>query len=183
MLYQNRIRLWCRHQSSGWFSVVLLKAIEMQHQPHWGQSAFGSSDALVTFYSLTIMMTSSNGNIFRFTGHLCGEFTGALLFSFICFWINGWWTIVRLMIWDAIAPIMTPVSCDRTRKHVYEMQFNHEITSIDFLYSFIWLSKLNMLSISTLNDWIKLHTYFDLTFLRMDADSVKSRILSLKWNS
>ena len=25
---------------------------------------------------LSIMMTSSNGNIFRVTGHLCGEFTG-----------------------------------------------------------------------------------------------------------
>ena len=48
-------------------------------------------------------MTSSNGNIFRVTGHLCGEFTGPrwiphtkasdaelwLLF-FICVWINGW---------------------------------------------------------------------------------------------
>ena len=50
------------------------------------------------------MMTSSNGNIFRATGHLCGEFTGhrwiartkasdgcvALMFSLICAWINGW---------------------------------------------------------------------------------------------
>ena len=49
------------------------------------------------------MMTSSNGNIFRVTGHLCGEFTGhrwisqhkgqwcgALMFSLICAWINGW---------------------------------------------------------------------------------------------
>ena len=41
-------------------------------------------------------MTSSNGNIFRVTGHLCGEFPhkgqwrGALLFSLICVWINGW---------------------------------------------------------------------------------------------
>ena len=26
--------------------------------------------------SYPIMMTSSNGNIFRVTGHLCGEFTG-----------------------------------------------------------------------------------------------------------
>ena len=26
--------------------------------------------------SSTIMMTSLNGNIFRVTGHLCGEFTG-----------------------------------------------------------------------------------------------------------
>ena len=49
------------------------------------------------------MMTSSNGNIFRLTGHLYGEFTGpsvnsprkgqwrvALMFSLICVWINGW---------------------------------------------------------------------------------------------
>ena len=49
------------------------------------------------------MMTSSNGNIFRVTGHLCGEFTGhrwipdtkaseaePLMFSLICAWINGW---------------------------------------------------------------------------------------------
>ena len=50
-----------------------------------------------------IMMTSSNGNIFRVTGHLCGEFTGprwiphtkasdAELWYFLSeyFWINGW---------------------------------------------------------------------------------------------
>ena len=48
------------------------------------------------------MMTSSNGNIFRVTGPLCGEVTGpgdsphkgqwrgALMFSFICVWINDW---------------------------------------------------------------------------------------------
>ena len=48
------------------------------------------------------MVTSSNGNIFCVTGHLCGEFTGpvnssrkgqwrrALMFSVICVWINDW---------------------------------------------------------------------------------------------
>ena len=49
----------------------------------------------------TNMMTSSNGNIFRVTGHLCGEFhrspvnfphkgqwRGALMFSLICNWIK-----------------------------------------------------------------------------------------------
>ena len=49
-------------------------------------------------------MTSSNGNIFRVTGPLCGEFTslrciprmqegqwrGTLIFSLICAWTNGW---------------------------------------------------------------------------------------------
>ena len=47
------------------------------------------------------MVTSSNGNIFRVTGHLCGEFTGPrwiprtkssgaeiLMFSLMCVWIN-----------------------------------------------------------------------------------------------
>ena len=46
-----------------------------------------------------IMMTSSNGTIFRVTGPLCGEFTchrwkdqwrGDLMFSLSCAWINGW---------------------------------------------------------------------------------------------
>ena len=49
-----------------------------------------------------VMITSSNGNIFRVTGPLCGEFTGhqwiprtkasgvELSCFFICAWINGW---------------------------------------------------------------------------------------------
>ena len=54
-------------------------------------------------FTLFIMMTSSNGNIFRVTDHLCGEFTchrvnsphkgrwrEALMFSLICAWLNGW---------------------------------------------------------------------------------------------
>ena len=41
------------------------------------------------------IMTSSNGNIFRLTGHLCdsphkGQWRGALMFSLICVWINDW---------------------------------------------------------------------------------------------
>ena len=49
------------------------------------------------------MKTSSNGNIFRIAGPLCGEFhrsplntphrgqwRGALMFSLICAWINDW---------------------------------------------------------------------------------------------
>ena len=54
-------------------------------------------------YQRQFMMTSSNGNIFRVTGHLCGEFPGLrwiprtkasdaelLIFSLTCVWINGW---------------------------------------------------------------------------------------------
>ena len=54
-------------------------------------------------YPFILMMTSSNGNFFRVTGHLCGEFTGprwiprtkasnAELWCFylICTRINGW---------------------------------------------------------------------------------------------
>ena len=49
---------------------------------------------MTTFQST---MTSSNGNIYRVTGPLCGEFTGhkgqwcgTLMFSLICAWTNGW---------------------------------------------------------------------------------------------
>ena len=42
-------------------------------------------------------MMTSNGDIFRITGTLCGEFTddkglwrGALMFPVICVWIHGW---------------------------------------------------------------------------------------------
>ena len=52
----------------------------------------------ISFFNTTL----SNGNIFRVNGPLCGEFTGqrwtprkgqgrgALTFSLICSWINGW---------------------------------------------------------------------------------------------
>ena len=65
------------------------------------------------------MITSSNGNFFRVTGVLCGEFTGHrwillrkarrgdLMFSLICAWINDWETIETPVIWDVIALIMT----------------------------------------------------------------------------
>ena len=55
------------------------------------------------FLMSSFMMTSSNGDIFRITGHLCGEFTGPRwiprtkasdgelwCFFLICVWINGW---------------------------------------------------------------------------------------------
>ena len=60
----------------------------------------GRSVVLTKLSSVT--MTSSNGNIFCFTGPLCAEFTGhrwiprtkachrALMFSLIWAWTNGW---------------------------------------------------------------------------------------------
>ena len=67
-----------------------------------------------------VMMTSSNGNIFRVTGHLCGEFTGpqwipctkasdAELWCFL--WSAPEYTVKQTIeahgIWDAIVLIMT----------------------------------------------------------------------------
>ena len=59
--------------------------------------------SLTALTDMIHMMTSSNGNIFRVTGHLCGEFTGdrwiprtkvsnADLWCFLWSppWINGW---------------------------------------------------------------------------------------------
>ena len=81
------------------------------------------SSQITTIYLMTrhpYMMTSSNGNIFHVTSHLCGEFTGhrwiprtkasnAELWCFL--WSAPAWTVVKtivmLVIWDAIMPIMT----------------------------------------------------------------------------
>ena len=85
---------------------------------HWGrdklaailQTTFSSAFPWMKAFEFWIrfhwdMKTSSNGNIFRVTGRLCGEFTGprspvnsphkvqwhgALMFSLICVWINDW---------------------------------------------------------------------------------------------
>ena len=76
--------------------------------------------SLSTPWHLIHLMTSSNGNIFRVTGPLCGEFTHYRWIALInasdaklwCVrwtaWINSWENNrVSPVIWDAIAPIMT----------------------------------------------------------------------------
>ena len=53
---------------------------------------------MTNYLTYISMMTSSNGNIFRVTGLLLspvnsphkGQWRGALMFSLICAWINGW---------------------------------------------------------------------------------------------
>ena len=76
----------------------------IQHIP-WIGSRFCFAFLLLCQWSLVLarhvfMMTSSNGKIFRVTGHLCGElpgnsphtgqWRGALVFSLICAWIQSW---------------------------------------------------------------------------------------------
>ena len=56
---------------------------------------------MISTRKMGFIMTSSNGNIFRITGHLCGDFTvhrsmpctkasDTELCFFICAWLNGW---------------------------------------------------------------------------------------------
>ena len=73
-------------------------------RPHTRELSLHKSPGLMLIFpSRVTMMTSSNGNIFRVTGHLCGEFTGhrwipgtkasdAELWCFLWSapWINGW---------------------------------------------------------------------------------------------
>ena len=73
------------------FSLVLQQIIKM------------TTTCATSTKNVTKMMTSSNGNLFCITGHLCGQFIGdrwipstngqwrgALMSSLICTWINGW---------------------------------------------------------------------------------------------
>ena len=69
----------------------------------WSRSTWQDPLHSMVFLKHASMMTSSNGNILRVTGHLCGEFTGhrwisphkgqwcgALMLSLICPWIKVW---------------------------------------------------------------------------------------------
>ena len=83
-----------------------------------------------------IMMTSSNGNIFRVTGHLSREFTGprwiprtkasdAGLWYFLCVWINDWVNNREAGdFWDAIDPLRR--YCNDTGRSVQACSILHQ---------------------------------------------------------
>ena len=50
-----------------------------------------------------------------------GQWRGALMFSLIFTWINGWVNIVRLVIWDAIGPIVTSLQWIPYKKRTQPM--------------------------------------------------------------
>ena len=71
-------RHWCRSATEGATVLVLWQSV-------WRMCLAVNTHSIKGFFSwvaqsvvisLSYMMTSSNGNIFRVTGHLCGEFTG-----------------------------------------------------------------------------------------------------------
>ena len=100
---------------------------------------FLPASLLLTEQSPRHMMTSSNGNIFRDTGPLCGEFTGHRWIpltkaSDAELWCFLWsvpqqtveLTIARLVIWDAITPIMTSLQWqqEKTTRHLFNAKNN-----------------------------------------------------------
>ena len=97
------------------------------------------------------VMTSSNGNIFRVTSHLCGEFTGhrwiphtkasdAELWCFLWSAPEGTIekTIVGLVIWDAIVSIMTSELC-------HDPWPTYNLRPISFRYGVRYYTKFNLL--------------------------------------
>ena len=110
-LLQGETYLWYQLFPASFSKASLMSAVI-----HWClQMSRDIPDTSVTGSQFNVMITSSNGNIFHVTGPLCGEFTGhrwipltigqwrgALIFSLICAWTNGW-----VNNWDAIALIIT----------------------------------------------------------------------------
>ena len=87
----------------GWISTsIWISRMQFTHPCIFLISSMAvSSNCRWTMACVFNMMASSNGNIFRVTGLLCGEFTGhhcphkgqwrgALACSLICVWRKGW---------------------------------------------------------------------------------------------
>ena len=113
-------------------------------------------------------MTSSNGNIFRVTGHSCGEFTGdrspvnsphkgqwrgALMFPLICVGINDWVNngeagdLRRYRVhYDVIAMKIVCISRRRVHRRHLESRWRISVTSwngdelyaVDNPYHYTW---------------------------------------------
>ena len=58
------------------FSLYFLTIILFVFQTNTRMINMSIVSGITTYFLSYTMMTSSNGNIFRVTGHLCGEFTG-----------------------------------------------------------------------------------------------------------
>ena len=114
----------CNQVTHGWIELWIQYTLDIRHIVHIFlrftgvqfsgiyQCYFGASATITPSYQwqrsnpegkwmdrlVKCMMTSSNGNIFRVTGHLCGEFTGprwiphtkASDAELWCVWINDW---------------------------------------------------------------------------------------------
>ena len=57
------------------FAPLLRNSVDTKITLSWPHKQL-ATPVHTSFYIKPTMMTSSNGNIFRVTGHLCGEFTG-----------------------------------------------------------------------------------------------------------
>ena len=119
-----RRRNWClRHVQLKYilgFNIIYRWCFVLMIVHFWLVSA-GWPLSMMSERNRKIMMTSSNGNIFRVTGLLRGEFTGqrriprtkAKLWCFL--WSASEPTVEQTIetpvIWDAIALIMTSLKC------------------------------------------------------------------------
>ena len=82
-----------------WRTSSMWKEITLQSDDGYNEHLVSNKIHLFLVSSYEILMTSSNGNIFRVTGPLCGktspsphkgQLRGTLVFSLICAWTNRW---------------------------------------------------------------------------------------------
>ena len=98
--HKLRVLLECLHHRANWRTghaeCIIQREFSISSSVYWNSGIFVwitlISQQQLWQIACGFMMTSSNGNIFRVTGHLSGEFTGhrgALMIYFICVWINN----------------------------------------------------------------------------------------------
>ena len=77
----TKIRSWWSDQQFVGIVLWLTKRLgtngcQLSYKPYYQSMTTQFTYALMLPHASCVMMTSSNGSIFRVTGHLCGEFAG-----------------------------------------------------------------------------------------------------------
>ena len=100
----RRIRkaTWCTYTGSTVFSCIVIVVYVISRLDKDGKVS-NYKEQVCQWQLINSDIFALNGNIFRVTGHLCGEFTGRRwiprtkacdaelwFFFLICVWINGW---------------------------------------------------------------------------------------------
>ena len=143
-MVEGNVEMWFLYRKCVWYNAVTMLYFKQKYM-RWRYKmrrlalTISVMTCSVILYMVNVMMTSSNGNIFRVTGPVCGEFTG-----------HRWIPIIKAsdaelwcFLWDATTLILTSPYCLSKGKHIRVSRECLTFVSShkqDFLIRCVWIN-------------------------------------------